>query len=225
MEVMANAENDIIVQGVTTTDPVINIGGGYDILTPILWWLGDLTGVGGSGSGLFASSGFLGAIMAVFLFVWNVFAFIAFIFALLFLFLFVMATVKKAALKEALTAQLRAAEVAFAGSKTQGVLAGRFAVLQDNVDSSNPNDWKLAIIEADVILDETIRERGYPGNSLGERLRSISPMQLATLDDAWQAHKVRNQIAHSGADFILTQKIAKETLARYQRVFSELGIL
>jgi len=221
---MANAENEIIVQGVSTTDPVINIGGGYDILTPLLWWLGGVTGVGGDGAGV---GGVFGAILGVLLFIWNIFAFLAFIFALLLLFLFIMATVKKTALKNALTETLRATERAYAGSKAagSGVVAGRFAVLRDNVDSVNPNDWKLAIIEADIILDEAIRERGYAGTSLGERLRSIAPSQLSTLDDAWQAHKVRNQIAHAGADFVLTQKLAKETLMRYERVFGELGIL
>ena len=90
--------------------------------------------------------------------------------------------------------------------------------------SDNPTDWKLAIIEADIILDEILKEAGYGGASLGERLRSISPTQLESLDDAWQAHKVRNQIAHGGADFILTQRLAQDTIKQYRRVFYELGL-
>jgi hypothetical protein len=35
---------------------------------------------------------------------------------------------------------------------------------------------------------------------------------------------VRNKIAHAGADFILTQKIARETIMQYERVFKELGV-
>jgi len=69
-----------------------------------------------------------------------------------------------------------------------------------------------------------LKQRGYAGNSLGERLRSISPSQLSTLDDAWEAHKVRNQIAHGGADFVLTKRLAEETINRYRRVFGEFGI-
>ena len=90
--------------------------------------------------------------------------------------------------------------------------------------SDSPNDWKLAIIEADIILDELLKEAGYVGTSLGERLKSISPMQLKSLDDAWQAHKVRNQIAHAGSDFVLTKKLAEDTIKQYRRVFYELGV-
>ncbi len=93
----------------------------------------------------------------------------------------------------------------------------------EHSSSDNPTDWKLAIIEADIILDEILKEAGYGGSSLGERLRSISPTQLQSLDDAWQAHKVRNQIAHGGADFILTQRLAQDTIKQYRRVFYELG--
>jgi len=91
--------------------------------------------------------------------------------------------------------------------------------------SDSPNDWRLAIIEADIILDDTLKSKGYIGNSLGERLKSISPNQLASIDDAWEAHKVRNRIAHDGADFVLTKRIVDDTLARYQNVFREFGVI
>ena len=91
-------------------------------------------------------------------------------------------------------------------------------------NSDSPNDWKLAIIEADIILDDVLKQQGYAGNSLGERLKSISPSQLESLQDAWEAHKVRNKIAHEGADFVLTKRLAQETITKYQRVFTEFGI-
>jgi len=96
--------------------------------------------------------------------------------------------------------------------------------MTNHIASDNPNDWKLAIIEADILLDQTLKAKGFVGISLGERLRSISPAQLQSLDDAWQAHKVRNQIAHAGADFVLTRRLAEETIKQYRRVFAELGI-
>lgn len=93
-----------------------------------------------------------------------------------------------------------------------------------HIDSENPNDWKLAIIEADIILDEALKNQGFEGSSLGERLRSISSVQLNSLNDAWEAHKIRNRIAHDGADFVLTHRLAVETINRYRRVFSELEV-
>ena len=93
-----------------------------------------------------------------------------------------------------------------------------------HLESPSPNDWKLAIIEADIMLDELMKQRGFAGNTLGERLKSISPNQMESLSDAWEAHKVRNRIAHDGADFVLTRRIAEDTINRYRRVIGELGV-
>ena len=101
----------------------------------------------------------------------------------------------------------------------------RWASVQEHLASNNPNDWKLAIIEADVLLERMLEKAGYAGNTVGERLKSASIRSFATLDDAWTAHRVRNQIAHGGTDFVLTQKIANETLILYERVFKEFDVL
>jgi len=99
----------------------------------------------------------------------------------------------------------------------------RWSEIQQHVASGKPNDWKLAIIEADIILGEVLHEAGYAGHSIGEQLKSASASNFATLQDAWDAHKIRNRIAHEGADFVLTQPSAKEAIIKYQRVFREFG--
>ena len=90
-----------------------------------------------------------------------------------------------------------------------------------HVNSENPNDWRLAIIEADVILDEMVKSMGYRGESLGERMKSIEQSDFTSIDAAWEAHKVRNRIAHSGSDFILTQREARRIIGLYEQVFKE----
>ncbi len=90
-----------------------------------------------------------------------------------------------------------------------------------HVSSENPNDWRLAIIEADVMLDELIMRMGYMGTTLGERLKQIVKGDMRTLDAAWEAHRVRNQVAHAGSDFILTQREAKRVIDLYGAVFEE----
>ncbi len=97
----------------------------------------------------------------------------------------------------------------------------RWSEIENHVASGQPNDWKLAIIEADIILGEILHKAGYAGNSIGEQLKSASSSNFSTLQDAWDAHKIRNKIAHEGADFVLTQSVAKEAIIKYQRVFRE----
>lgn len=81
--------------------------------------------------------------------------------------------------------------------------------------------WRIGLLEADNLLDEILIERGYPGITMAERLKSAN---FRTIDLAWAAHKVRNRIAHDGSKFILTDRIAKNTLELYRAVFKELKI-
>lgn len=93
------------------------------------------------------------------------------------------------------------------------------------VASDNPTEWRHGVIEADVLLDEVLTEKGYVGDTLGEKLKNISRDSLRSLNAAWEAHKVRNEIAHSGSDFILTQREARRAIDNYRQVFDELGVL
>lgn len=97
----------------------------------------------------------------------------------------------------------------------------RFAHIAGLVSSGNPNDWRQAIIEADIFLDEALRENGYPGDTVGERLKSAQG--LRTINDAWEAHKVRNAIAHAGRDFILTERDARRAIEQYYNALLELN--
>lgn len=101
----------------------------------------------------------------------------------------------------------------------------RWLEIQKHLTSGNPNDWKLSIIEADIILGEVLHTAGYAGKTIGDQLKSASASGFSTLQDAWDAHLIRNRIAHEGADFVLTQISAKEAMIKYQRVFREFGML
>lgn len=90
-----------------------------------------------------------------------------------------------------------------------------------HINSDNPNDWRQAILEADTILDEVITRAGYPGETLGEKMRGIERGDIRTIDEAWEAHKVRNRIAHDGAEFGLTRRETLRIIELYRRVFEE----
>lgn len=97
-------------------------------------------------------------------------------------------------------------------------------VLQ-HVSADNINDWRQAILEADVMLDDAITKRGYVGEGLGEKMKQIARSDINTIDDAWEAHKMRNRIAHEGSNLELTQREARRIIGLYERVFRELGYI
>ena len=88
-------------------------------------------------------------------------------------------------------------------------------------DSDNQNDWKQAIIDADSILDEMLTKMNYPGDDLGSKLRSATRADFKTLEQAGEAHGVRNRIAHDGSNFVMSKHEAKRVVNLYRQVFEE----
>jgi len=89
------------------------------------------------------------------------------------------------------------------------------------INSTNPGDWKLSIMEADIILDELLDRLGYTGDSIGDKLKQIEASDFNTLNQAWEAHKVRNNIAHEGADYLITERESKRIIGLFEEVFTE----
>ena len=87
--------------------------------------------------------------------------------------------------------------------------------------SSNPGDWRRAIIEADILLEQMLKEKGFAGANVGEQLKGASPAHFASLDLAWGAHKIRNDIAHEGEQYALGEREVHSTIDQYRRVFEE----
>ena len=87
--------------------------------------------------------------------------------------------------------------------------------------SANESDWRRAILDADIMLAELLKEKGYPGNTLGDQLKMANPLQFTTINIAWEAHRMRNALAHLGEAFPLTERDARATIDQYRRVFEE----
>lgn len=87
--------------------------------------------------------------------------------------------------------------------------------------SLDEKERKFAIIEADTLLDKILEMSGYTGENLGARLKQVERGDVESLDDLWEAHKVRNRIAHE-ANFKLTSETAVLTLSRFEKALKEL---
>ncbi len=157
---------------------------------------------------------------------WDIYSIFALLVSLLFFIGFIYAKVRLAELSEMEHHALHESEVAWARRYEKAETRNaRWDVIQKRVTEQNPESWRVAIIEADILLDETLTNAGYVGQTLGEKLKSANPSSFTTIQDAWEAHKVRNEIAHTGSDFVLTQRVAQETLTRFERVFREFGVI
>jgi len=71
----------------------------------------------------------------------------------------------------------------------------RWTQIQDLLKQGKEMNHKLAIIEADKLLDYALKALGFPGNTIAERLQFAS-YQRGDLKHVWWAHKVRNMVVH-----------------------------
>jgi len=85
------------------------------------------------------------------------------------------------------------------------------------------SDLKVAILEADKLLNEALREAGVMGVQLGDRLKKASAEQVPNINELWQAHKLRNQIAHE-PNFKLKRDLAERALGIYETALKNLGV-
>lgn len=150
--------------------------------------------------------------------IWVLVGVLAYIACFGFLIAFAFATIELHQVKEAEHHRYATIEVEKAEEETEHHRWKHVAAL---VESPHENDWRQAIIEADIMLDDILATHGYSGASVGEKLKQGNPAVFHTLQDAWDAHKVRNDIAHQGSTYQLTGQLAYRTVAKYRNVFEE----
>jgi hypothetical protein len=109
---------------------------------------------------------------------------------------------------------------------TEAVTAydNRWTEIKKHVMSFNEAEWKMAVIEGDKFVDDALKTGGYPGESMGERLMLIEPGQLLSLQNLWDAHKLRNLLVHDAA-YQLNHRQAVMAIEAFEQALRELGAL
>ena len=97
--------------------------------------------------------------------------------------------------------------------------------IENDLDRNHPATFTLAVLNADKLFDQALRESGVVGETLGERLKNArTRFQKPVLDKIWQAHKLRNRIAHE-TNFNLNYAQTKLALAGFKRGLKDLGAI
>ncbi len=130
----------------------------------------------------------------------------------------------RAKLKAIEKAEEKKLEALFDWVKTAPVKNPRWERIEQLTRSMNPSDWRVAIIEADSILDEIIIKMGYHGETMGERMQTIAEGNFPYLQEAWRVHKLRNVLAHEG-DYDLQKGEMEDAIDSYYLIFKETGYL
>ncbi len=89
------------------------------------------------------------------------------------------------------------------------------------IDSFN-YDPKNSIMDADKLLNYALEKRGIQGSTIGEKLKQPHAVSLfSDINDAWNAHKVRNRIAHELSEIDVER--LKIALHQFKKALNDLG--
>jgi|GEM_PF-933365 len=96
-------------------------------------------------------------------------------------------------------------------------------IVEDS-ESAPPHSYTTAIVNADILVDELLRDAGFEGKDMGERLGKLNGLRIRSLDNVWSAHRLRNKIVHT-SNFSASRGAKDETLGVYEEFLKEIKIL
>ena len=99
----------------------------------------------------------------------------------------------------------------------------RWQRIMHRLDTGNESEYKLAIIDADALLDEMLKRMRLTGETVDERLQKITPLMIANVEELKTAHQTRNSIVYD-PDYRLGLSDARRVLLIYQKTFEDLDL-
>jgi len=83
---------------------------------------------------------------------------------------------------------------------------------------------RLALVEADNLFDELLKQMRLPGESMADRLKYLDSSQISNIDEIWQAHKSRNTIVHN-PEYPITRNEIEFGVKAYEKALKELEFM
>lgn len=99
----------------------------------------------------------------------------------------------------------------------------KWMAIEKQLNKEDQSGCVLAVLNADKLLDQALRDRGIKGQTMGERMKTAKNMWSST-NAVWGAHKLRNQIAHE-SDHHLSYEDARRAIAGFKQALKDVGAI
>ncbi len=103
-------------------------------------------------------------------------------------------------------------------------LLEKWIQIRNKYDSGSVDNSKVAIIQADALVDMILKNAGLEGKHMADRLMNIDRSELRSLEDIWTSHKIRNNVVHTDG-FELSADLSDKAMRGYERFLKELNII
>lgn len=105
----------------------------------------------------------------------------------------------------------------------QRELSKQWSKIMKRAESGTESDYKLAIIDADDLLNSVLDSRGYEGKDFEEMVKRSGRLMADIEVDVLRAHEARNSIVYN-PDFKVTADEAKKILSTYESAINSVGL-
>lgn len=85
------------------------------------------------------------------------------------------------------------------------------------------SSYHLAVMNADKLLDQALRQRGVKGTTMGERMKTARDT-WSNANAVWTAHKLRNRIAHE-PNVRVEYDDTRRAMAAYRQALKDVGAI
>jgi hypothetical protein len=99
----------------------------------------------------------------------------------------------------------------------------RWLAIEKQLDRNNAAGLPMAILEADKLLDQALKERGIKGETMGARMKTAKD-SWTSANAVWSAHKLRNQIAHESG-VTVSYDDARRALSAFKQALKDMGAI
>jgi hypothetical protein len=99
----------------------------------------------------------------------------------------------------------------------------KWLAIEQQLKRGEVSSYHMAVLSADKLLDQALRERAIKGETMGGRMKTLQGT-WSNANTVWSAHKLRNQIAHE-ADVRVTYDDARRALAGFKQALKDVGAI
>ena len=102
-------------------------------------------------------------------------------------------------------------------------IQARWGEIERQAAADSEMSLKIAVMEADKLLDHALKAMAMPGTTLGERLK-YAAYRYPKIRNVWGAHRLRNQLAHESS-FYLEPSMARRAIRDFKDALQLLNLL
>jgi hypothetical protein len=102
-------------------------------------------------------------------------------------------------------------------------ISKRWEKIKKRLKKDNESEYKLALIEADKMLDDILKRMGYGEESLNEKLERLSLSDVSNLEELLKANEICQNVVHD-PDYRLNKEKAEEIISIFEKSFKDLRV-